>query len=347
MKYGLFVWKIKDLPPPAQLVEICKTYHISNLCVKVADGTARYNQVDQDGKPIGNDSYLKGTWIDTLEANGIHVHGWVFPYTLPAVSPGAQAGVAGERVQKLGIRSLKIDIEDDGGGGWKTSPYRNLSCKTYMANLKPSGVPTALPVGLCSYRLPASHVGVPFAQFLKHESMDHNAPQMYWQGSHNPGEQLERCISQYDAIYSLPYEPVGAMYGTADWTPTVLDIKEFMIKSRDAFHLDQVWFWSMDWVWAHKRWDWLETAAAEVAPPAPPPPPQPTSTWEMEVTAVPYVNIRTGPSQSYADVGNLTTGTIILVGDIAGSDAWAQIAEGAYKGHWVCVKQATRYLKVA
>jgi hypothetical protein len=348
--YGCYAWQIRNLPQLPQLVEICKAYSIKALCIKIADGVNRYNQVDQSGKWVGNDNYLKGTFIATLEAHGIEVHGWHYIYSLPSVSPKHQAQVSGERVKTLGIRSLKIDAEEASGGGWETSPYRKQSAATYMANLEPSGVPRTFPVGLCSYRYPESHSGVPWSQFLTNESMDHNSQQCYWAGAHNPGEQLLRSVQEYDEIRpTLLSEPVGAMYGVSTWAPTVADITEFMTVARDQLNFERVFFWSLDYVYAHNRWDWLETAAAEVTPaPTPPPPPNPLpQTWYMEVLADPYVNVREGPSTSYTDVGDLPLGTKVLVSDIAGVDAWARIEEGAFQGKWVCVKKSTRYLKVA
>jgi hypothetical protein len=343
MNYGMFVWKIKDCLPVTQLVQVCHTYHISSLCVKVADGLTRYNQVDQSGRYIGNDSYLLGTWIATLEANGIEVHGWHFLYTLPT-SPGAQAGVSGERVQKLGIRSLKLDVEDDGGGGWKSSPYRVQSARIYMQQVRGAGVPLAYPLGLCSYRRPDFHPQVPWNQFIMTEDLDHNAQQCYWAGAHNPGEQLLRSVQEYDEIRIIPQQPVGAMYGVAPWYPTPADITEYMVTARDNLELNMVWFWSMDYVVAHNRWDWLEAASAEVAAPTPPPPVGDTMRFVVRQDAVPWVNIRTGPGSSYPDVGNALPGTVLTIGNVAGTDAWGLITEGQFAGNWACIKKSVRFL---
>lgn len=340
MQYGMFCWQIKNLPPPAQLVKICHDYHISKVCVKIQNGLNRYNQVGQDGKWTGNDDYFKGSWIATLEAGDIEVHGWAFLYTLPT-SPGAQAGISGERVQKLGIRSLKLDIEEDGGGGWKTSPYRKQSAVTYMTQVRGAGVPLSYPLGMCSYRRPDLHPQVPWTQFLLTEDLDHNAQQCYWAGAHNPGEQVLKSVLEYDEIRVLPQEPVGAMYGEGGWAPTKEDITEFMVTARDRLSIGTVWFWSLDYVVAYNWWHLLEAASDVVSPPGPAPI---TSTmwFEVRADALPYLNVREYPGGP--DAGNLYPGDVIEVSNVAGVDAWAQIASGPFTGKYACIKKSVRYL---
>lgn len=68
----------------------------------------------------------------------------------------------------------------------------------------------------------------------------------------------------------------------------------------------------------------------------------------MKVIATPHANVRTGPSTNYTDVGDLPTGTIFEIQDIAGANAWVQIKGGPFDGRWVCVQlNTTRICEVS
>ncbi len=345
----MFVWKVASLPPVGTLITLCHTYTISALCVKVANGTFKSNQVDPTGKEIGNDSYLLDGWIQPLKDAGIEIHGWHFIYTLPTASPGAQAGLSGERVQKLDLKSLKVDVEDDGGGGWKSSPYRNQSAKTYMAQVRPSGIALSYPLGICSYRRPDYHPEVPWGQFLKPDDgrVVDIAMQMYWQGDHNPAKQMADSMSAYHprAHPSSPYEPVGSMYGVGDWLPTTDDITHFMQAAKDMADAELVWFYSLDWTLAHNKLEWLDAASKFLG--VTPPILQPGLRFRVTTVANPYLNVRTGPNAGYPDVGDLAQGTEVLIADVFGQDAWGLIQEGPYAGRYVCIKQnVSKYLEL-
>jgi len=340
-KYGLFVWHIQDCLPLDQLLMLCSTYNISALCVKVADGTFKFNQVDAKGKQTGNDSYLKGVWIKTLEEGGIEVHGWIYPYSLPAVSPGTQAKVAVERVKTLGLRSLKLDIEEAAGAGWKTSPYRYSSAKTYMEGLK--GLPSGHPVGMCSYRYPTAHPTLPWKEFLRADRMTHVAQQCYWVGAHNPGSQLLKSVSEYDDIRVLPQEPLGAMYSTPSWSPTPADIANFIQTGISQLGIEMFWFWSLDSVVAKNRYDLLEPAASLLGTPSQAP--SLTPFYFRVKPGVLHLEVKAGPGQYHPKVGSLPPGEVVALGDIDGTDAWGLILDGPFKGRYVCIKKAVRYME--
>lgn len=292
---GFYIWKLADCLPVSKLVDTLQRANASWVSIKIADGTLKHNQIREDGKWSGNDVFLKSV-IDTLRNAGISVGGWHFIYPLPTLNPGAQAGLAGERYQKLQLEHLLIDAENwsNGGAYWKyladgkINPDRIRSANVYMNQLRPAGINLAQAVGLSSYRFPTVHREFPFAQFVNHESSSLIAPQMYWVGSHNPREQIQRCIAEYDAVDSGVRDliPIGAAYSAGAWEPTVADITEFMDAVQE-FNLPGCGFWSLDWIMTHNRMDWID-AMAGAAVPVPPAPPAPSEPEEppMQVEIV-------------------------------------------------------------
>ena len=72
-------------------------------------------------------------------------------------------------------------------------------------------------------------------------------PQVYWEQAHNPGEQLERSLAQFENLgYPLPMVPTGAAYGGSGWYPTSDDIVEFMDKAVEL-GMTGASFWSWDY----------------------------------------------------------------------------------------------------
>jgi len=288
---GFYIWKLADCLPVSRLIAALRRANATWVSIKVADGTYKYNQIREDGKWCGNDAFLLQVIAELREA-GISVGGWHFIYPLPTMNPGAQAGVAGERYQKLHLDHLLIDAEQvtSEGALWKTSPDRVRSANTYMNQLRGAGVTLRQPVGLSSYRFPTLHREFPFNQFVNHESSNLIAPQMYWVGNHNPAAQLDRCIAEYDEVDSgiRPLIPIGAAYGAGSWEPTVADFVEFMAAVND-YSLPGCGFWSMDWILNHDRMDWLDAIGGgyvEPEPPAPPVDPPVEIPAQVEVTGL-------------------------------------------------------------
>lgn len=99
------------------------------------------------------------------------------------------------------------------------------------------------PIGYSTYRYPSIHQDFPFHAF--NEVCDFTCPQVYWEGAHNPAEQLERSYNEYQRLNEdMPYCPVGAAYEHA-WIPTPGDVDEFDFKAHELM-LDAVSWWRWD-----------------------------------------------------------------------------------------------------
>ena len=58
-------------------------------------------------------------------------------------------------------------------------------------------------------------------------------PQVYWLGAHNAGEQLRKCLQQFQAISPFrPIIPTGPAFGYGSWIPSSSEILEFMNTSK-------------------------------------------------------------------------------------------------------------------
>jgi hypothetical protein len=88
---------------------------------------------------------------------------------------------------------------------------------------------------------------VPWAEFL--EACDFNMPQVYWVKAHNAGEQLIRCVKEFQAMTpNRPIIPTGSAYSQSGWAPTKDEVKDFLTAAKQL-NLKGVNFWE----WSEAR----------------------------------------------------------------------------------------------
>ena len=139
----------------------------------------------------------------------------------------------------------RISAQGETVEGEFKKPGKADAAKKFMDRLR-SALPN-LPVALCSYRFPSFHPQIPWKVFL--EKCDYNMPQVYWQNSHNPGEQLTRCVREFEAM--TPYRPIipaGSAYRSGTWEPTANEIQEFL-RTAQSLNLSAANFWE----WSNTR----------------------------------------------------------------------------------------------
>lgn len=208
---GIFIWQIASCEggSPTKIAAKASAAGFSHVLLKIGNGASVYQP---------NESMLNST-ILALRSFGIEAWGWHYVY---GDNPTGEANIAISQVQKYGLDGYVIDAE----GEYETQAKTNQA-KAFMNALRAS-LPT-LPIALCSYRYPSLHPGLPWAAFL--EKCDLNMPQVYWEQSHNPGNQLTRSVSEFSnpslVRYMRHVHPVGAAYDTVGWKPTPAEITEF------------------------------------------------------------------------------------------------------------------------
>ena len=224
---GLFTWKIPNCEKgdPAAIAATARSAGLTHVMLKVADGTIVYNGnwgIPQD---------LVTPVVNNLRAQGIEVWGWHYVY---GEEPVREANVAIQRIQQYNLDGYVIDAEKE-----YKQEGRKAAAKTFMTRLR-----TAFPsldIALSSYRFPSLHQQLPWAEFL--EGCNINMPQVYWMQAHNAGEQLIKCVREFQN--RTPFRqviPTGAAFREGGWQPSAAEVLEFMNTAK-ALNLTAVNFW--------------------------------------------------------------------------------------------------------
>lgn len=250
---GMFTWKIRacengDTNAIANLAHDCGFSHV---LVKIADGTYSYN-IDENGID------LVPPLVTALRARGIKVWGWHYIY---GDYPIGEANKAIQRIQQNDLDGYVIDVE----GEYK-QPGKKAAAARFMDRLR-SALPK-LPVALSSYRFPSYHPRVPWKEFL--EKCDFNMPQVYWQYSHNPSDQLTRTLHEFQSLTPFrPIIPTGSAYRAGSWLATPEDVKTFM-DTAQSLNMQgyNFWEWSNCRKYLPEVWDEISNYPGEpVTPP--------------------------------------------------------------------------------
>ena len=250
---GWYIWQIRRCEGgiASAIAYQAASAGLSHVLIKIADGTNAYNIDWQTGAD------LVPPVIQALKARGILCWGWQYVY---GYDPLGEADIAIQRAWELGVDGFAIDAEDQ----YKL-PGREEAARVYMSRLRAS-LPS-LPIALSSYRYPTYHPQLPWVEFL--EKCDYNMPQVYWVSAHNPGEQLVRCVREFEAISPFrPIIPTGSAYLQGSWAATTQDIIEFL-QTAQTLNLTAANFWE----WGHTRlylpelWDTVSDYPWEAVPP--------------------------------------------------------------------------------
>jgi hypothetical protein len=230
---GFYIWQIRrcEAGVARSIANVASQANLTHVLIKIADGASAYN-IDPN---TGSD--LVPPVLNALRERSILVLGWQYVY---GYDPDGEANIAIQRIQSLGLDGFVIDAEDS-----YKQPGRETAARQYMSRLRAT-LPT-FPIALSSYRFPTLHPQLPWQAFL--EKCDMNMPQVYWVGAHNPGDQLIRCVREFQAITPFrPIIPTGSAYLQGSWVPTVEDVNQFLLTAQNL-NLSAANFWE----WGHTR----------------------------------------------------------------------------------------------
>jgi hypothetical protein len=223
---GFFVWQIPhcengDVNAIANLAQQSSLTHV---LIKVADNVHSYN-VTSGGVD------LAAPLVQALRTRGIQPWGWHYIY---GDDPIGEANKANQRIDQLNLDGYVLDVETQ-----YKDPGKARAAEQFMDRLR-SAHPS-LPVALCSYRFPTLHPQIPWREFL--DGCNYNMPQVYWQNSHNPGDQLRRSVSEFQNLAPFrPVIPVGSAYKAGNWYPTAAEMVEFL-RTAQSLNLSAANFW--------------------------------------------------------------------------------------------------------
>lgn len=255
---GYYIWQIPncDAGNPVSIASIAAKAKLSHVLIKIADGPSwRYNY---DETMNGID--LVPPLVAELRKVGIQAWGW--HYVL-GYDPIGEARLAVSRTRALGLDGYVIDAEAE-----YKKKGRAQAARRFMEIFR-TGLPD-LPVALSTYRYPKTHAEFPYTEFL--EFCDYAMPQVYFEGAHNPEEQLDRSVEQYMSLVNArPVIPTAPTYGRGSWRPTKDEIQRFLTRTKEL-GLSAINAWSWD---NARRSSYMELwdAVAEFNWDPPPPPP--------------------------------------------------------------------------
>lgn len=220
---------------PNTIANLAQSAGLKHVAVKIADGPWRWNFLRS-----GQD--LVPELINALHARDIQVLGWHFLY---GRQPAVEAEIAVKRVHELpGLDGYIIDA----GSQLLGQDQIVEDFTTHLYN----GLPD-FPIALSSFRSPQAHLNFPWNKFL--QICNWNMPQIYWIGSSNPGEQVRRCVAQFNQMTpNCPIVPVGAAFEEIYtergqrrlFKPTHAEITDFLSTAVNL-RLPGATFFSWDW----------------------------------------------------------------------------------------------------
>jgi hypothetical protein len=230
---GMYIWQIArcERGDTAAIAAVARAAKLTHVLVKIADRDYAYN-IDQTSKV---DLAMK--LVGSLRAHGIQVWGWQYVY---GDAPLAEANMAIHRIRQLKLDGFVVNAEHE----YKQSGKKEAA-RRYMNHLRVA-LPD-FPIALSSYRYPSYHPDFPWREFL--ENVDINMPQVYWMQARNSGDQLNRCVNEFQALTpSRPIFPTGAAFKEHGWVSRPEEVVEFM-RTAQSLNLTGVNFWE----WFHAR----------------------------------------------------------------------------------------------
>jgi hypothetical protein len=305
---GFMAWQLRSLPTPEEVLEFMNYYGANWISLKMidsagVDGPFPYNWRNGDVAAVTH-------FIKTLTDGGKKVGFWIYTSGYKPGPDGSMISEVIEKFEKYGLCFVDLDAES---GVWN-----QYGSKSKMETLLDSTfVPKRIPIYLDSYRFPTNFPQFPFKPALRHDKVNgFNSPQVYWEFSHNPTAQLNRCYVEYKALDNTPFNdfvPIAPAYWRGkpgvegSWGPTVADLKAFKVRVNEL-SLPGYGVYSLDKVWQHYNAttytsgaDWMEalTGKPKMSETPPPPPPAGTSPRAAEVV-INRLNQRTAPIVSSA-----------------------------------------------
>lgn len=252
---GFFIWQIPrcDGGVPSVIAAEAVKAGLSHVLIKIADGPNWSYNVD---KETGID--LIPPVVSELRKAGIEVWGWHY---ILGRDPIGEARLAVSRTRALGMDGYVIDAEVE-----FKSRGKDEAARRFMEVLR-TGLPD-LPIALSTYRYPRVHPEFPYNEFLV--DCDYAMPQVYFEGAHNPEQQLDRCVEQYLSLkYARPIIATAPTYNRGEWRPTPDEVTRFL-KHAKELGITAVNAWSWEYAKRESNYGLWEAMAKFPWPVGPP-----------------------------------------------------------------------------
>jgi hypothetical protein len=244
---GYFMWQVPrcDGGDAARIAARSRAAKLTHVMIKIADGANWAYNYD----PTRRIEYIPPV-AAALRSAGIQVWGWHY---VRGDDPVGEARLAIQRMRSLNLDGYIIDAERE-----YKEPGKKVAAQRFMQELR-AGMPHT-PIGFSSYRYPQMHYQVPYSQFL--ERCDFSMPQVYFEFAHNPEEQLERSVAQYQALQpARPIIVTGPTYNHNAWRPSADEVVRFTARARQM-GLAAANYWAYDFATRSSMIDLWDAVAA-------------------------------------------------------------------------------------
>jgi hypothetical protein len=209
------------------------------------------NSVSDQGGTAATYTGAQAAAVKALTDAGLEVWGYHYVYGgvrwsadkgfyASGASPEAEADYANAWVNGLakhGLRGYVINAEGE---------YKGLNqaarAKRFMDRLA-----VTVPVALSTYRFPKLHPEFPWAAFYASDKIRYHMPQVYWGDYAGASvKELERCVTEYDAIKQLPFVPTGRAYVGEGFTTLPASEVTAFVEECKRRGFSGCSFWSLD-----------------------------------------------------------------------------------------------------
>ena len=237
---SMYVWKLKQVIDAEgsvqRVVDKARRAQLSALWVKIAEGTAAYQNV------TGAMAARFQTLVTRCHAAGIEVWGWHVPHCPTVAVAAAEAANVGNLAATFGIDGLIMDAE--AGSAFFQGDVTEADA--YGHAMRAAATQLGRPLAISSHDIPAGQAGwLPkFNRLAAHADL--NYPQVYYGGSPSVMHRLDRAENG-NAHLAIPFCPVGAGWigdggGCASASACAERAREFIRLVNDRGY-DEYSFW--------------------------------------------------------------------------------------------------------
>lgn len=239
---GMWVWMVSQLltvyPSLADAVKDFVDKGFTHVEIKTSNGWYSWLPNTPEGRLIPE-------FLSLCRDAGLKIYQWSYSY---AYSLSGETSAILKAWKAYGGDGFIIDAEME---------YKRNGTGKFAMDLVSNVRPTLqCPIGYSTYRFPSLHQDFPYEDFTS--VCDFAMPQVYWEGAHNPAEQLQRCVDEYALFSDLPLYPAGASYYNRGWQASSSEVIRFSDKAQEL-NLDAINYWRWDTALKIGVWDAIGT----------------------------------------------------------------------------------------
>lgn len=200
---SMYIWKLGNIISAegsvTKIVEKAKRAKLTELWVKIADGSSRYSNI------TGGMTQQFGDLVEKSHAKGIRIWGWHVPHCASASTVDAEVATCASILNDFSLDGLIMDAE--GGGEFFQGEKEDAA--RYGQKMRNVADNKGIPLAISSNDIPSNIAGwLPkFNKIAFHATI--NFPQTYYGSSPSVSHRVDRSVNG-NAHVTIPFAPVGA-----------------------------------------------------------------------------------------------------------------------------------------